>query len=179
MVRGFPKGVKPRGDARRSRSNDIAEKKPAMGRLSGRGMFDRQCRTHVAEKPWIGCPAGQEIRARRGEAQHAIGTAAHHIGIRFILSIVLPPAHGAQFEDSRCSECPASTAQAAHMSSSHTVSSQSADGAGWQSNFCAAFRSAFQKQRTTAQNRAHRSNRIVTIRRRSPRGVAECAVKLM
>ena len=49
----------------------------------------------MAEESRIGCPAGEEVRPRNGEAQHAIGTAADHIRIRFVLAIVLPPADGA------------------------------------------------------------------------------------
>src|ERR1700733_11050729 len=74
----------------------------------------------MAEKSRIGCPAGQEVRARSREAQHAIGTAADHIRIRFVLSIVLPPADGAQLKDSRNRERPASAAEATHICASHT-----------------------------------------------------------
>ena len=83
-------------------------------------MFSGECRAYMAKKSRIGSPAGQEVRARSGEAQDAIGTAADHIRIGLILSIVLPPADGAELEDSRSGQRPASAAKATHIYASHT-----------------------------------------------------------
>ena len=74
----------------------------------------------MTKKSRIGSPASQEVRARSGEAQYAVGTATHHIRIPFVLSIVLPPADGAELKDSRNRERPATAAQATHIGGLHT-----------------------------------------------------------
>jgi hypothetical protein len=75
----------------------------------------------MADESRIGSAASQEIGARRRQTQDTVRPPAHHICIRLILSIVEPPADGAQLKGSRRRERPASAAEAAHIRGLHTA----------------------------------------------------------
>src|ERR1700753_984321 len=112
MVRGFGEGVKPRrraGPARVTVLLGFLDSRPKRRIWEGCA-FRGQRRTHPADETRIGSSAGQEVRACRGQTQDAVGAAAHHIRIHLVLTIVLPPADGAELEDSRSSQRPAATA---------------------------------------------------------------------
>src|SRR6476469_2994665 len=111
MVRGFREGVKPRpraGDPARSRSLNSRTKRRVLTDFA----FGWKRSAHAAKESRIRGAVGEEVRACRGQAQAAIGPAAHHVGIRLILSVVQPPAHRAELKDSGSSERSAAAAQA-------------------------------------------------------------------
>jgi hypothetical protein len=76
---------------------------------------------YVAHESRIGSAAGSEVGACHSQAQRAVGAAAHHICVRIILSIIEPPADGAELKRSRSGQRPASAAEAAHIRNLHTA----------------------------------------------------------
>ena len=120
MVRGFRKGVKQRRPCAALKVTVLLNSRTKR-RILSRCALGRQWRTYVTDEPRIGGSAGQEVGARRGQAQDTVGTPAHHICIRLILSVVEPPADGAQLKGSRRRESPASAAEAAHIRGLHTA----------------------------------------------------------
>jgi hypothetical protein len=85
------------------------------------GAFRGQGRAYMTDEARIGSAAGQEVGACRRQTQPAVGTAAHYVCVRLILSIVEPPAHRAKLKGSRSIERPASAAEAAHIRGLHTA----------------------------------------------------------
>jgi hypothetical protein len=74
----------------------------------------RRWPSHSAREPRIGCSVADKILPCHGQAEPSIYRAAHHVCIRIILTVVLPPAHRAQRERPRPAQRLVSTTQAAH-----------------------------------------------------------------
>ena len=120
MVRGFRKGVKQRRPCVALKVTVLLNSRAKRGILS-RCALGGQWRTYVTDEPRIGGSAGQKVGARRRQAQDTVGPPANHICIRLVLSVVEPPADGAQLKGSRGRERPASAAEAAHIRGLHTA----------------------------------------------------------